>query len=75
MNNREQKSAIYSFYPKNVLPYGQERDVQLNTENIKSSSLNNIFSQLVDNDRYLENNTKVASNRQSGPKTVDSHDV
>lgn len=67
MNNLPQKNVIYDTEIKSVLPYKNENDVTTNSQNFRSNTINNIFCQLVDNDRFIENRILVSGKNMDGP--------
>lgn len=73
MNNIRQKNVIYSLKPNTELPYKHPEYVTHNycCENINEVDVNNLASQLVDNDVYVENYLQHASSYVVGPKVYD----
>lgn len=71
MNNKRQKNIVYGYNSIETIPYS---DTNLGkNEFIKNSTtINNAFRQLLDNDLYIENKLNKVENNVVGPKGDDT---
>lgn len=72
-SNIKEKNTIYAFEQRSSMPYPDDKNINYSSLNsyINSTSLNNTYQQLVDNDQYIANRLLSMKGNAAGPIVVD----
>lgn len=76
MNNIDYKNVVLSLAKNSSLPYKETGHVKYTSNmSLNSSTMNNTFSQFVDNDKFIESYLNGTQSYQYGPKSDDQQKI
>ena len=72
-SNIKEKKLIYSFDDYTSMPYPSAKNIDYSSSNsfVNSTTLNNTYQQLVDNDLYVAQQLNAKKNYAIGPTILD----